>query len=59
MVRAAITGVHGSLPDYVLTNAELAALVFLPPGREVLAGVMAAAPEGPGFRVTFHDLRIT
>ena len=39
--------------------AELAALVFLPPGREMLAGVMAAAPEGPGFRVTFHDLRIT
>ena len=39
--------------------AELAALVFLPPGREVLAGVMAAAPEGPGFQVTFHDLRIT
>src|SRR5579859_3992601 len=39
--------------------AELAALVFLPPGREVLAGVMAAAPEGPGFRVTFQDLRIT
>src|SRR5271167_190872 len=27
MVRAAITGVHGALPDYVLTNAELAALV--------------------------------
>ncbi len=26
-IRAAITGVHGSLPDYVLTNAELAALV--------------------------------
>lgn len=39
--------------------AELAALVFLPPGREVLAGVMAAAPEGPGFRVAFHDLRVT
>ena len=39
--------------------AELAALAFLPPGREVLAGVMSAAPEGPGFRVTFHDLRIT
>jgi hypothetical protein len=38
---------------------ELAALVFMPPDREVLAGVMAAAPEGPGFRVTFHDLRIT
>jgi regulation of enolase protein 1 (concanavalin A-like superfamily) len=46
---------------YVLEDgpAELAALVFMPPGREVLAGVMAAAPEGPGFRVTFHDLRIT
>ena len=26
-VRAAITGVHGSLPEYVLTNAELAAMV--------------------------------
>src|SRR5258705_9223896 len=25
--RAAITGVHGYLPDYVLTNAELAELV--------------------------------
>jgi regulation of enolase protein 1 (concanavalin A-like superfamily) len=46
---------------YVLEDgpAELAALVFMPPGREVLAGVMAAAPEGPGFRVTFHDLRVT
>ncbi len=39
--------------------AELAALVFLPPGRDVLAGVMGAAPEGPGFRVTFQNLRIT
>ena len=38
--------------------AELAALVFLPPGREVLAGVMCAAPEGPGFGVKFTDLRI-
>jgi 3-oxoacyl-[acyl-carrier-protein] synthase III len=26
-IRAAITGVHGYLPDYVLTNAELAAMV--------------------------------
>src|SRR5260221_3689642 len=26
-VRAAITGVHGHLPDYVLSNAELAKLV--------------------------------
>ena len=46
---------------YVIEDgpAELAALVFMPPDREVLAGVMAAAPEGPGFRVTFQDLRIT
>ena len=46
---------------YVLGDRqpELAALAFLPPGREVLAGVMGAAPEGPGFRVTFQDLRIT
>lgn len=39
-------------------TSELAALVFLPPGTEVLAGVMCAAPEGPGFTVTFRDLRI-
>jgi 3-oxoacyl-[acyl-carrier-protein] synthase-3 len=26
-IRAAITGVHGYLPDYVLTNSELAAMV--------------------------------
>jgi uncharacterized protein len=40
-------------------QAELAALVFMPPDRPVLAGVMCAAPEGPGFRVSFHDLQIT
>ena len=38
--------------------AQLAALVFLPPECEVLAGVMCAAPEGPGFIVTFHDLHV-
>jgi uncharacterized protein len=38
--------------------AELAALVFLPPERELLAGIVCAAPEGTGFSVTFHDLRI-
>jgi regulation of enolase protein 1 (concanavalin A-like superfamily) len=38
--------------------AELAALVFLPPGRELLAGICCAAPEGGGFTVNFHDLRI-
>jgi hypothetical protein len=38
---------------------ELAALVFMPPGLPVLAGVMCAAPEGPGFRISFHDLQIT
>jgi uncharacterized protein len=37
---------------------ELAALVYMPPDRAVLAGVMCAAPEGPGFRVSFHDLQI-
>jgi uncharacterized protein len=38
--------------------AELAALVFLPPGRELLAGICCAAPEGGGFTVNFHELRI-
>jgi regulation of enolase protein 1 (concanavalin A-like superfamily) len=37
---------------------ELAALVFLPPDRELLTGVMCAAPDGPGFSVSFHELRI-
>src|SRR6516164_8151207 len=40
-------------------QAELDALVFMPPDRAVLAGVMCAAPEGPGFRVSFLDLNIT
>src|SRR6516164_11833878 len=39
--------------------AELAALVFLPPDREMLAGIMCAAPQGAGFSVAFHDLRIS
>jgi uncharacterized protein len=38
--------------------AELAALVFMPPDREMLAGIMCAAPEGTGFSVAFHDLRV-
>ena len=38
--------------------AELAALVFLPPDREMLAGIVCAAPEGTGFSAAFHDLRI-
>jgi uncharacterized protein len=37
---------------------ELAAVVYLPPGGEVLAGAMCAAPEGTGFQVTFDDLKI-
>ncbi len=37
---------------------ELAALVYLPPGEQVLAGAMCAAPEGGGFRVEFDDLTI-
>jgi uncharacterized protein len=38
--------------------AELAALVFMPPDREMLAGIVCAAPEGTGFSVAFHDLRV-
>ncbi|HYB85475.1 MAG TPA: DUF1349 domain-containing protein [Streptosporangiaceae bacterium] len=38
--------------------AELAALVFMPPDREMLAGIVCAAPEGAGFSVSFHDLRV-
>jgi regulation of enolase protein 1 (concanavalin A-like superfamily) len=38
---------------------ELAAMVYLPPDREVLAGVMCAAPESEGFTVAFHDLRVS
>ncbi len=40
-------------------DRELAALAYLPSGEQVLAGAMCAAPEGSGFEVTFHDLRIT
>jgi len=38
--------------------AELAALVFMPPGLEMLAGIVCAAPEGSGFSVAFHDMRV-
>jgi len=38
---------------------ELAAVAYLPPDHEVLAGVMCAAPQGSGFEVTFHDLAVT
>jgi uncharacterized protein len=37
-------------------DAELAAVVYLPPGEVVLAGPMCAAPEGDGFDVTFADV---
>jgi regulation of enolase protein 1 (concanavalin A-like superfamily) len=37
---------------------ELCAMVYLPPDREMLAGVMCAAPESEGFTVAFHDLRV-
>jgi uncharacterized protein len=40
------------------TEPELAAVAYLPPGREVLAGAMCAAPDGPGFPVTFQDLTV-
>ncbi|HBW19353.1 MAG: DUF1349 domain-containing protein [Streptosporangiaceae bacterium] len=41
------------------TKPRLAALAYLPPGREALAGVMCAAPDGPGFSVAFGDLRLS
>jgi uncharacterized protein len=47
--------VHYAADDAEL---ELGALVYLPPGETVLAGPMCAAPEGPGFEVTFSDLVI-
>ena len=37
----------------------LAGIVYLPPGGQVLAGAMCAAPEGSGFQVTFDDLKVT
>ena len=37
---------------------ELASVVYLPPGAPAFAGLMCAAPEGPGFDVTFYNLVI-
>lgn len=31
---------------------------FFPPRSEVQAGIMCAAPEGPGFEATFSDLKL-
>jgi regulation of enolase protein 1 (concanavalin A-like superfamily) len=39
--------------------ADLAAVVYLPPGKTAFAGAMCAAPQGDGFAVSFHDLAIT
>lgn len=38
---------------------QLAAIAYLPPDDQVLAGAMCAAPQGRGFPVTFHDLAVT
>jgi uncharacterized protein len=38
---------------------QLAAIAYLPPDDEVLAGAMCAAPDGGGFQVTFRDLAIS
>jgi regulation of enolase protein 1 (concanavalin A-like superfamily) len=40
-------------------QADLAAVVYLPPGRPAFAGAMCAAPDGGGFQVTFTDLVIS
>ena len=39
-------------------DAELAAVVYMPPGEVVLAGAMCAAPQGDGFDVTFTDIAV-
>jgi uncharacterized protein len=39
--------------------ADLAAVVYLPPGERAFAGAMCAAPDGGGFEASFHDLAIT
>lgn len=39
--------------------ADLAAIVYLPPSVPAFAGAMCAAPEGGGFKASFHDLAIT
>jgi len=46
---------------FAVGDAEprVAALAYLPPAREALAGAMCAAPEGPGFGVAFSDLRLS
>jgi regulation of enolase protein 1 (concanavalin A-like superfamily) len=53
---------HGDAIDvrYALDDGpdELAAIAYLPPHDEALAGAMCAAPEGNGFPVTFYDLAI-
>jgi uncharacterized protein len=43
---------------YATGDAEpaLAAVVYLPPGVPAMAGAMCAAPDGPGFQVTFSQL---
>jgi regulation of enolase protein 1 (concanavalin A-like superfamily) len=38
---------------------ELAAIVYLPPEAEAMAGAMCAAPEGEGFEVKFHNLELS
>jgi regulation of enolase protein 1 (concanavalin A-like superfamily) len=38
---------------------DLAAVGYLPPRTTAFAGAMCAAPDGPGFEVSFYDLAIT
>src|SRR3954451_16429198 len=46
-------GLDGAAPETMVR------LAYLPPGRPVLAGVMCAAPDGPGFEARFSALEIT
>lgn len=45
-------GLDGADPTTLLRIA------YLPPGRPVLAGVMAASPDGAGFTTTFTGVRL-
>jgi uncharacterized protein len=40
----------------VTSGGTMLRLAYLPPGVPLLAGVMCASPDGPGYRVRFSDV---
>jgi len=54
--RADAVEVSYSVDD---SSPQLAAVVYVPPGKTAFAGAMCAAPDGAGFEVSFHDLVLT